>query len=128
MKNKKIKVVHIQDEYNLSLNIGSNDGVKIGDKFLIYTLSDQEIIDPDTEESLGHLELVKGTGKVIHLQPKLCSIQSDTFKTPFETKVVRKPVNPFVALGETKIEEITKSEPQRQPFDSVKINDLAKPI
>jgi hypothetical protein len=37
----------------------------------------EEIKDPDTGESLGYLEIYKGTGKIIHIQEKMSIIESD---------------------------------------------------
>lgn len=76
-------VAKVLDNKQLVLNIGSCDDVVMGQRFLIYGLSDDEIIDPITHESLGHLELVRGTGSVIFIQEKMCIIKSDT--TPFAT-------------------------------------------
>jgi len=123
---ENIKVVYIKDEYELSLNVGEDDGVKKGQIFLIYSLSNHEIIDPDTKESLGYLELVKGTGSVIHVQPKLCTIRSNEFETQTSKRITSK--NPFVpALGSTTTEEVTPSK-IRIPFDEPDIDDLARPI
>lgn len=127
---KQPKVVQTLDsDYKLVLNVGANDGVKSNDKFLIYALSDHEVIDPDTKESLGFLELVKGTGKVVHLQDKLCTIESISFKNPAPIKTIaKKPANTLVAtLGSFTVEETTiKGNPERLPFDSPEEGDLAK--
>ena len=77
---KKLKVVSLIDKYKVVINAGSNQGVKIGQRYLLYTLSNEDITDPDTNESLGFLEIVKGTGKVIHVQEKMCTIESDNYK------------------------------------------------
>lgn len=46
---KQIKIVHVSDDNcDVSLNVGSINGVQEGDKFLVYSLSDHEIVDPDT--------------------------------------------------------------------------------
>ena len=65
---KIFKVVKILDDYKLAINAGAKDQISLGQKFLIYSLSDEEIIDPDTNQSLGYLEIVKGTGIVTHVQ------------------------------------------------------------
>ena len=80
---KQIKIVHVSDDNcDVSLNVGSINGVQEGDKFLVYSLSDHEIVDPDTGESLGYLEFVKGTGEVVHVQDKMCTITSVTYRKP----------------------------------------------
>ena len=51
------------------LNMGSNKGVKVGDTFTVYALG-EEIIDPDTGESLGSEETKVGTVEVIEVKEK----------------------------------------------------------
>ena len=88
---KQIKIVHVSDDNcDVSLNVGSINGVQEGDKFLVYSLSDHEIVDPDTGESLGYLEFVKGTGEVVHVQDKMCTITSVTYRKPVAKKTIRK--------------------------------------
>jgi hypothetical protein len=52
------------------LGAGSDQGVREGLLFVIYELGD-EIYDPETSESLGRLEIVKGRVKVTHVQDKI---------------------------------------------------------
>lgn len=130
---KTIKVIHVSDDYcSVSLNAGTREGISLGDKFLVYAVSDHEIIDPDTNESLGFLEFVKGTGKVIHVQEKLCTIESNTFKKPTPKKTIRteKHNNSILSIyGPATTEEtILSGEPEQIPFDCPQIGDLAKQI
>jgi len=121
---KHIKVVKVIDDYKLAINVGSEDGISAGQKFLIYEMSDEEIIDPDTKESLGFLELVKGTGKVIHVQQKISTIESCIYES-IPVKTVRK--NPmFGAFAE--YTETTEKNRTPIPFDDAKIGDLAKRV
>ncbi len=126
---KKIKVVFIINEFELTLNIGKEDEVKIGDRFMIYSLSEHEIIDNETKESLGYLEFVKGIGKVIHLQEKMCTIESNKFKSMGTSKTVKRPKNNIYSSFNSQIEEIiTENEPEQIPFEDPRIGDLAKKI
>ena len=59
------------------INVGTTDGVKVGQRYLIYELSDKEIVDPVTEESLGKLEIPKGTGRIVHAQDRMAVLESD---------------------------------------------------
>lgn len=121
------KVVEIlNDDYKLVLNAGTNKGIKTGNRFLIYALSEHEIIDPDTSESLGYLEIVKGTGKVVHVQDKMCTIESDAYEISPPTKIIRKQNLLLGAYGGT-TEEHTSSKEQI-PFESPEIGDFAKRI
>lgn len=96
------KVVKVLDIYTLVVNLGKDHGVKNGDRFLIYTLG-EEIFDPDTNESLGQIELVKGEGQAIHVQDRLTTIKSSNKKMversssalPFSSPEYRAEVQPF---------------------------------
>ncbi len=119
-------VVKIIDEYKVVINKGEREGIKVGQKFLIYELEREEIKDPDTDEPLGHLEIVKGIGRVSHVQDRLATIISDV-KEPAETRIIkRKPMSLFsVISGE---EEVITSPAGLAPFYEPKIGDKAKPI
>ena len=83
------KVVDVIDEFRVVINKGGSDGVSLGDRFLIYQIGD-ELFDPDTNESLGQLEIVRGQGRASHVQERMSTV------TSIETKrVVRgKPLLP----------------------------------
>jgi hypothetical protein len=69
-------VAGILSVFRIVINRGAEHGVKFGQKFVVYELSAQEIIDPETRESLGHLEITKGTGTVIHVQDKMAILRA----------------------------------------------------
>ncbi|MAF31588.1 MAG: hypothetical protein CMF60_05230 [Magnetococcales bacterium] len=85
---KNIKVAKVIDENRVVINKGSKDGVSRNQLFLVYELGD-EIFDPDTKESLGKLENVKGTGRVISIQPKI-SVLEAVVKPPHMTSTLLK--------------------------------------
>lgn len=76
------KVAKILSTTQVILAAGSEHGVQEGMQFIVYELSD-EILDPETKESLGRLELVKGRVKASHVQATL------TFATTLSREVVR---------------------------------------
>lgn len=59
------------------LNIGSVNHVRVGQRWLIYELSDFEVTDPTTGESLGRVEIPKGTGKIVGVQERMSVLESD---------------------------------------------------
>lgn len=71
------RVVTVLGENRIVINRGTDDGVRRDQRFLLYDLSEEELLDPVTEESLGRLEIPKGTGKVVHAQDRMATIQSD---------------------------------------------------
>jgi hypothetical protein len=118
------KVVQIlNDDYKIVINAGDNKGIKKGQRFLVYALSDHEIFDPDTQKSLGFLEIVKGTGKVIHVQEKMATIESDVYETSQPTKIIRK--NPMYGFGSTEEETVSR---EHIAFDNPRIGDFVKQI
>lgn len=64
------KIVKILSDTEVVLGAGSTSGVQEGMEFVIYENGD-EIIDPETKESLGVLEIVKGYVTIVNVQPKL---------------------------------------------------------
>jgi len=64
------KVAKILDEVKVVINRGSKDGVKPGMRFVAYAEVD-EVTDPDTGESLGKWELVKGRLLAAHVQDRM---------------------------------------------------------
>jgi hypothetical protein len=86
------KIVHINDKFNVVIGKGSESGLKIGAKFLIVRLGDS-ILDPDTNEIIEQLEIVKGKAHVTHLQDKLATLSSYEYDTTEETKEIIKTKN-----------------------------------
>ncbi|MEA1963597.1 MAG: hypothetical protein U9O41_00455 [Candidatus Aerophobetes bacterium] len=133
-KNQKEKtfpatVVKVIDDCKIVINRGALHKVTEGQRFLLYKLSEEEIKDPISGKSLGYLEIVKGTGKIIHVQERISTIESDK-KEPSERRIVRKRAStPFFSFstGEEEEETIVPSG-RLVPFDDPIIGDKAKPI
>ncbi|MDO4855397.1 MAG: FlgT C-terminal domain-containing protein [Limosilactobacillus gorillae] len=59
---KEMKIAKIISTKQIVINAGSNYGLKVGDNLeIIDKFGDDPIIDPDTGESLGTLDIIKGT-------------------------------------------------------------------
>lgn len=69
------KVARIIDSTRVVLAAGERDGVKEGMEFVIYDLSDH-ILDPETKEDLGQIELVKGRVIAEHVQDKITIVRT----------------------------------------------------
>tara|TARA_Y100000310_G_scaffold14871_1_gene14934 strand:+ start:1334 stop:1720 length:387 start_codon:yes stop_codon:yes gene_type:complete len=121
---REIVVVKIQSSTKIVINIGSEYGVKVGDKFLVYYVDPQELTDPITGESLGQLETVRGTGIAVHVQPKMTTIESNRKEKP--KKVVSR--SGSGALASLMGEVVEYPEPAIIPFDSPEIGDIVKKI
>lgn len=114
-------VARVVEPYRVVINRGLEQDIKLGQRFLVYSLSNEEILDPITQEALGYLEVVKGTGKVIHVQEKMSIIESD--KTKISNRTITKKGSIYSFLGDT-VEE----SPEQVPFESVQVGDRAKPV
>lgn len=120
------KVAKIVSGNELIINKGSEDGVKPGQVFIVYTIG-EDIIDPDTGEVLEKLEVVRGTGKAVHVQERIASIKSD-MKSPANRTVRRKPPT-FGLRGIFGPEEVVET----IPFDTLdfvdpEVGDLVRRI
>ncbi|TRT86284.1 MAG: hypothetical protein EWV82_05875 [Microcystis aeruginosa Ma_AC_P_19900807_S299] len=149
-------VVKVIDDYKLVMNRGEQNGIREGQRMMVYRIDDEEILDPHTGESLGFLELVRGTGRIIFVQDKISIIESD--KKPdidlnklsyLIVEYLHKPrdlselsyIPPLTPSG---IEYLAKKELQstrerelksmidklgkRLPFENPQVGDLVKPI
>jgi hypothetical protein len=123
-QNSQIVVVRVIDDLTLVLNKGSEHGISKGDTFLVYYVEPEEIKDPVTGESLGNLEIVRGSGSVVHVQPKMCTIKSN--RTESGGRIIRRASSGALAaiMGET----IEHPEKQAIPFDYPQVGDIAKPV
>lgn len=119
------KVVRVLDEYTIVINLGVKDGVTESDRYLIYNLGD-EIIEPDTNESLGRLELVCGEGRPIHIQEKLTTLETAKLEIS-KSKVIRKNGGWASLVGGPE-EEIIDPREIKIPFKNANIGSLVKQI
>jgi curli biogenesis system outer membrane secretion channel CsgG len=71
--------VLIKRDNVVTINRGEGGGVAEGDTFNVYALG-EEMIDPDTKESLGHEEVKVGKVKISQVNPKtsMATILEDT--------------------------------------------------
>ena len=115
------KVVKVIDDYKLVMNRGEQNGIREGQRMMVYHISNEDIKDPNTGESLGFLELVKGTGRVIFVQDKISIIETDQKKT-YRKRIENTPF----ALSSYKSEVVESDE--LKPFDNAQVGDLVKPI
>lgn len=77
------KVAKILDDQTLVLNVGKAQGVEQGMVFCVYAPV-EDVTDPDTGESLGTWEAVKGYVQATHPQDRLAVCRA------FSPKTVRK--------------------------------------
>ena len=83
----KGKIIKILDDKRVIVNLGYNEGVKKDMKFIIYD-EGEEIIDPESDISLGKREIVKHKIKAIHIQEKFSIMVSDVWVRSMIDKLV----------------------------------------
>lgn len=83
----KGKIIKILDNKRVIVNLGYNDGIKKDMKFIIYD-EGEEIIDPESNISLGKREIVKHKIKAIHIQEKFSIMVSDVWARSMIDKLV----------------------------------------
>lgn len=64
------QVAAILDDQRLLINLGMEQGVSVGDRFIIFELGN-EITDPATGQVLGKMELIKTQIEAVHVQDKM---------------------------------------------------------
>ena len=106
-------------DFKVIINKGQNDLIFKGQQFLIYEIG-EEIFDPETGNSLGEVELVKGRGEVTHVQDNMATLES----IEKEYKIIR--LNPMATAFSDRNKE--QKETIYLPFDNPKVGDLVKKI
>jgi len=129
------RVVHVVDPTStyapleVVINRGTRNGVKLGDQFLVVG-EGPRIMDPETGEDLGQLELVRGRGEVVHVQDHIATIRTiERSRTRPAKRITRESGALSFTLGVPGrvIEEELAPEAE-MPFEAVRIGDLAKPM
>ena len=117
-------VAKVIDNYKLVMNRGEQNGIREGQRMMVYRIDDEEILDPHTGESLGFLELVRGTGRVIFVQDKISIIETDRKKT-YRKRIENPPFG--LSSYKSEVAEVVESD-ELKPFDNAQVGDLVKPI
>lgn len=116
---------HLVDAYDkdvleVIVSGGHDAGLSDDMRFIVYELG-EELFDPVSKASLGHFEIVKGRGRIVHMQGKM-----STLRTARIRKVLNNPFAVRNALTNEISKENYKSVPI--PFKNIKIGDLVRPI
>jgi hypothetical protein len=123
------KVAKVIDPYKLVINRGKIHGIRESQRMLVYYIDDEDIKDPDTGKSLGFLELVKGTGRIIFVEEEYSILESDRVHGKYKPI----PSFPVKAITQTLTEKYMKElaeafEGKLVSFDNPQVRDLVKPI
>ncbi len=128
MTDNLFRVARVLDDFTIVLNKGAHDGLSLNDKFLIFE-EGEDVIDPESGESLGPIEIVKGRVKVVHLQERVCTVRSsETIKIPGRKRTIERRDAWSIAMGNQAREEIEEDHSYKEkPLDNPQIGDFARP-
>ena len=85
--------VLIRRDNEVTINRGEGGGVAVGDVFNAFALG-QELIDPDTKESLGREEVKVGQVKITQVNPKTSTAEILEDQGIDKGAILRKPASP----------------------------------
>ena len=121
------RVAGVIDNYTFVINRGTSSGVGVGDNYLVFGLGDA-IMDPDSGEDLGVLEIVKGRARVLHVQERVSTLESALTRTiPGKIRRVTRTGGGILSFGSPTEEEIEEGKEVRKLAIEVAIGDLARP-
>lgn len=124
---KNIKVAQVVDEYTVVMTAGSQDGISVGDDFILYRLGD-EVLDPDTLEPLGVFEEVIGRGAVTHVQERISTLKASEIAEGGRKIIRRSSGIMSLVQGLRDMEEIIEQPDRVKPFRHAKVGDFAKAV
>ena len=78
--NKTFKIVKIINEYEIVINAGKDHGI-YKDQSLEIFVPGEEVIDPETNESLGTLDFIKAYLNVKNVFPKMAICENSETKS-----------------------------------------------
>ena len=114
------KVVKVLSNMEVVVNLGASHGVHEGTRFVIFQLG-EDLVDPDTKQSLGRLELVRGRGEARHVQDRMSTIRSIETKRALRDRVQKSPLAILPSVETVEVEV-------QAPFEGVKEGDLARKL
>lgn len=91
---KEMRIAKIISTKQIVINAGQEDGIKKGDTLeIIDKFGSDPVIDPDTGESLGCLDISKGTVTVSQVYPHMAIAEA-----PYKTTNMYNALNPSERL------------------------------
>ena len=109
------KVAQLPDQRTAVINIGSEDGVTMSDRYEIYELGDP-VIDPDTGDEIGSIRYTKSTVTPHEIYEGMTVVRSVDVTTTSSL-----PINAIT--GETKRKKLSSDSSLENNRNEVKIGD-----
>ena len=82
------KVLKIFDETSLLIDLGRNDGINRGDRFVIVEKGG-EMTDPESGNSLGELEYVKIELVAVDIQERMSILMTELEESPLNARIMQ---------------------------------------
>jgi hypothetical protein len=123
-------VAHVLNRFEVVINKGQADGIRLGMNFLIFG-EGPEIRDPVTGQSLGPLEILRGHGKVTHIQDRLATVRSSERDPIYDSVGDRSFLGLPAQRQPMRFGMPAPREPTRfedKPFRDPEIGDYARPV
>lgn len=78
-----MRIIKILSTKQIIMNAGENENIKVGDRFQILDKEGSSpVIDPETQENLGTLDIIKATVKATIVYPKMTVLESEEQYNP----------------------------------------------
>lgn len=90
MEKNKYRIVKIIDDTSIVINAGKNNSINIGDEFEILGKNGEKVLDPLTGESLGEIDLIKGTVIARYVYPRMtiCSTEAISITSYYSNSIL----------------------------------------
>lgn len=129
---KQIKIAKIISTTELVINAGSKQNINVGDKFqIIDKVGSEPVMDPDTGENLGTLDIIKGMVEVTTVYPNMSIVQSERTINPLlqAPMEVAQSLSPYQVRKDLNVDktQITGGAPENENAP-IKIGDVAIPM
>ena len=130
---KQLRVAEVISETAIVINGGRDEAIEHGDGFIVYEIG-PEVFDPETNESLGQLDIKKGQFVAVDVQNRV-TIARITKSTITKTRTRPDPFNPlrrlFIKEYEVEVADSVRMD-VGEPFYAdalvIRKNDLVRSI
>lgn len=116
---KKYKVIKIIDDTTLIINAGSVNDIEVGDEMEIHGKS-ENIYDPETNENLGKIDIIKDRLKITKVYEKMCICETSYVSNYFSSLLS----NPLFASTQRKL-DVEPTEISGTADKTIRIGDEA---
>lgn len=118
------KVARILTDRRLVVNRGSDDGVQVGTRFAILSSREVDIVDPDTGQKIGSVDVARTVVKVVSVDARMSIAR--TFRSVRSAGIFSALTAGETAREETlRTDEATAEREIRQGEAKVQIGDIA---